>query len=108
MVEGHIGRMKQPYEPDFTFQRKTAHCKDFAYLYNDVANQEQLELPMHCQQRADFSRIDHTFGLLQLAFCLLSIEGRRSPKWLARKVGSTLRTVSHYQPSILHAHTKIR
>ena len=77
MIEVHGWRRTQPYEPDFTFQGETAHCEDLAYLHNYVANEEELEFSVHCQQRADFSRMDHTFGLLQLASCLLSIEERR-------------------------------
>ena len=64
---------------------------------------------MHGQQLVDFGRIDHTFGLLQLAFCLLSIEGRRSPRWLAHKTELTLRTVSHYDTfHTLCPYTEIR
>lgn len=45
----------------------------------------------------------HTFGLLQLASCLLSIEERRSLRLLAHKAGSTLGNVSIDDLSVLYS-----
>lgn len=38
----------KPYEPDFTFQRETAHGEYLAYFNDYVANEEQLEFSAHC------------------------------------------------------------
>ena len=103
IFEAH-SRSTKPYEPNFTFQWETAHCEYLAYLNNHVANEEQLELSVHCQQQAEFGRMDHTFGLLQLASCLLSIEERRSLRWLTHKAILILQAVRIDDFSALYAH----
>ena len=48
--------------------------------------------------------MDHTFVPLQLASCLLSIEGRRSLRWLTHKVILTLNAVRIDGFSVLDTH----
>lgn len=48
--------------------------------------------------------MDHTFDLLQLASYLLSIEERRSPRWLAHRAVLTLEAIRIDDFSIRYAH----
>lgn len=59
---------------------------------------------MQCQQRAEPDRMDNTFGLLQLASCLLSIKERQSLRWLAHRVVLNLQAVRIHTFLMLYAH----